>query len=75
MSLERIKALVVDTAPLLENTLQGIRSINAEKLYTTSGVVAEIKDEKSRADFQLGAYDIEIRQPKTDSIKKGNLKV
>lgn len=72
ISSRHIRALVLDTAPFLSHSTPPTSLLSrAERVYTTSAVISEIKDAQARArlDTQWLPF-ITIRNPRAESIKR-----
>lgn len=63
---EKIKALVLDTGPLL---LGSTLREKAESYHTIPAVLAEIRDKKSRDYFDRLGIDLQLREPAPESVK------
>ena len=64
-----IETLIVDSSVLIKNApLKDLTN----KVFTVQGVIAEIKDENTRARLQVLPYDFKIKEPTSDALKFGN---
>jgi hypothetical protein len=68
-SFDSNKTLVVDTGAI-------IKGVKLEKyasyFYTTSGIVHEIRDSRSKRSLLALPFELEIREPSEESIQIGN---
>jgi hypothetical protein len=68
-SFDSNKTLVVDTGAI-------IKGVKLEKyasyFYTTSGIVHEIRDSRSKRSLLALPFELEVREPSEESIQIGN---
>lgn len=65
-SSKAVEILVVDSSVLIKNApLNNL----TDRVYTIPGVVAEIKDENTRASLQVLPYDFKLKEPNSDALK------
>ena len=68
-SSKAVEILVVDSSVLIKNApLNNL----TDRVYTIPGVVAEIKDENTRASLQVLPYDFKLKEPNSDALKFGS---
>lgn len=65
-----IETLVVDSSVLIKRA--PLKDLT-DRVYAVPGVVAEIKDENTRASLQVLPYDFKLKEASSDAIKFGSL--
>ncbi len=65
---EIVEYLVVDSSVLIRQV--PLKNV-ADNVYSTNGVVDEIKDENTRRSLQVLPYNFSIKQPFAESLKYG----
>ena len=66
---KKLKCIVADSAAFLKNVdLQNL----SERIFTINEVIREIRDSATRKRLAVLPYEIEFREPSTESISAGN---
>lgn len=64
----KVEHLVLDAGPLITIPFLTIKQFS-DNLYTTPGVIDEIKDEKARSQLEIWKNDIKVRHPKSHFVQ------
>ncbi|CUM64987.1 uncharacterized protein PRCAT00002605001 [Priceomyces carsonii] len=65
----KVRCLILDAGPLITQTASTLQQY-ARMCYTTPGVRNELKDEYARQQLLLWGDELQVRQPKPDSIRQ-----
>ena len=66
-----VDCLVLDTAPLIAASLASVRASKAKQFYSVPGVIAEVRDARSKQSLALWKDEIVLRNPKPEAVRKG----